>query len=421
MATVDTLIDNFDDNSLDTGKWTATTVTGSTLSETGGEIAITLPASPNTGYSFIESSALDLTSSSAYVQMTTRPAATSGTEQAIQLRLDSSNYLGFRLYPTQLEMSYVVGGSSFATTISRDDRTHVWFRIREFNGFVYWETSGDKSSWTLQRRELAQFNISLVKVRLHAGTWQTVASPGTASFDNFNSDATPLVNTAEGQPDGTTLTAANSGGGSGDSFATVTVTGSLAVTYSTDMSMYGTQCYKVVPSSSTALYIRPSTSGAYCGSCQLYIYLPTYADNNQQFVAIYSAGGYYLATLNVNQSGSIRVNNRAGTNLHASAASTMPTSQWVRIDVAVMAGSGTTDGRIVAQASTMNSFTPFWSFDSGYTTNTGTDTIAEYRIGKLDTTPNIALFYLDQLAWRSGMIAFIGPPTTTASSAWLTA
>ena len=421
MAKVDTLTDNFDDNSIDNTKWTTgSTGSGSSIAETGGQLVVTLPSGV-VGFSYADSDILDLTSSSVTVECPTRPNATNGTEQALQLRLDASNYLGFKMLPTTIELSHLIAGTQNSTNLSRDDRLQHWFRIRETGGTVYWETSPDRTNWTIQRSEAAAFDLSSVKVRLHGGCWQAVASPGTAAFDNFNLESPTFRNTAEGQANATALTAANSGGGSGNAFSTVTVTGSLAVTYSTDMSMFGAQSYKVVPNASTALYIRPTTSGAYTGACQMYLYLPTYANTNQLFLAIYNSTGSHPARLSIDATGTVRISNLAGSNVHVSSAGTIPTGQWARLDLSAQVGSGTTDGRIIAQASLLNSFTPFWSYDSGYTTNTGTDTLAEYRFGKLDTTPNIALFYMDGLAWRNNMINFIPPESSSPGITWFTA
>ncbi len=421
MPKLNTLTDNFDDNSLDTGKWTAgTSGSGASSAETGGQFVATLPTS-SVGYAYIDSGTFDLSSSSITVELPVKPATTSGTEQALQLRFNSNNYIGYKVQSTILEMNHVIGGTLNTTTIPRDDAPQRWLRLSEDSGTIYWHTSPDGNTWTLQRTDTVSFDITSVKVRLHGGTWTSVASPGTAAFDNvnINLDDLPIYrNTAEGQSSGTTLTAANSGGGSGDAFDTVTVSGSLSVTYSSDMSMFGTQSYKVEPASSTALYIRPSISGAYAAGMQMYLYLPTYASTNQLFCAILSSGGAYSARMSINQEGRVIIANYAGSNVLISPTDLVPIGQWLRLDLATQVGSTTSNGRIVAQLSYTNSFTPFWSYDSGYATNTGTSALSEFRFGKLDTAPSISLFYMDNLAWRSGSIDFIPPESSAPQVAW---
>ena len=423
MAKVATLTDNFDDNSINSTLWVTQIDAGSSIAETGGQIVLTPPSSPATGGVLINSqNSFDLTGSTCTVEVVQALTTSANTSQMFWGQNGTAQImLAFQLTNASLDLWYVSGGTPDIISIPRNDRQQRWWRFRESSGTVYWEVSPNRATWTTLRTIATPSGANQLQVALSAATNAAVTTPGSAIFDNFNTESTIYRNTAEGQPNGTTLTAANSGGGSGDAFATVTTSGTITVTYSTEMSMFGSQSYKVVSSNSSALYIRPSTSGAYCGSSQMYLYLPTYADNNQQFISIYSSGGYYPATLNINQLGAVRINNRVGSNLHTSANGTMPTGQWVRIDLAVEVGSTTTDGRIMAQASLLNSFTPFWSYDSGYTTNTGTDTISEYRFGKLDTVPNIALFYMDNLAWRSGMLDFIPPESSSPGVAWFTA
>lgn len=227
-------------------------------------------------------------------------------------------------------------------------------------------------------------------------------------------------NTAEGQPDGTTLTNLNSGGGSGDAFDTVTVSGTVARTFSNEQKMFGAQSYKIAASATSALYNRVNTADVYSGSAQLYLYLPTYADANQLFVNLRNASAS-IASFNVNQAGTIYISNSAGSNIHISSVGIFPTNQWIRIDLAAIVGTTTANGRIVAQASLLNSFAPFWTYDSGYTTNTGTTSFAEFRFGKLDTAPNIALFYMDDASWRPKLVDFIPGQSSSPGVAWFVA
>lgn len=420
MPKVDSLTDNFDDNSIDNTKWTTgSSGSGSSIAETNGQLVVTLPSNV-TGFSFVDSNTLDLTNSSAIVECPTRPNATNGTEQALQLRLNASNYVGFKLQPNSIEMAYSVGGTPNSTFITRDDRLQHWFKIRESGGTVYWETSPDRTNWTIQRSEAAAFDLSTVKVRLHGGCWQAVASPGTAAFDNFNLESPTFRNTAEGQPNSTTLTAANSGGGSGDAFSVYSTQGTISTTYSTDISMFGTQSYKVVANASSAVYIVSNTSGAYCGSSQMYLYIPAYPSPNQLFLLIYNTANSPTARFTINGNGAVLIGNVSGT-IHTSSAGTIPLNQWVRLDFAVQVGATTSNGRIVGQVSLQNSFTPLWSYDSGYSTNTGTDPLMSYQRGKLDSAPNIPLFYMDHIAWRNNMIDFIPPESSSPGVGWFTA
>lgn len=219
-------------------------------------------------------------------------------------------------------------------------------------------------------------------------------------------------NTSEGQANGTILTAANSGGGSGDAFSTVTSSGTIAYVYSTDNSAFGSTSFKVTPSTSSALYCIASATSTNTGANQMYVYLTGYPSANQLFLNIRTASSN-IAAYNINQNGSLVIQNATGSVIYTSPAGIVSLYQWVRLDMYVEIGATTSSGRIVATASYTNSITPFWGMDTGNTTNTGTTNIAEYRFGKLDTTPNIGTFYFDNCAWDAGAAATIPPQTST--------
>ena len=92
----------------------------------------------------------------------------------------------------------------------------------------------------------------------------------------------------------------------------------------------------------------------------------------------------------------------------------IPVGQWIRMDLSVIVGTTSSNGRVKAQLSYANSFTPFWSYDSGYTINTGTTpfTIA---------SPLFAQGYADNIAWRFNMSDFIPPESSSPSIAWFVA
>jgi len=226
-----------------------------------------------------------------------------------------------------------------------------------------------------------------------------------------------LKNTAEGQPNGTTLTAGNSGGGSGDAFLAGS-TGTLTRTYSNEQAMNGAQSYKLVPttSSSLILYYAPtaSTSGALQGG----IYLTGYPTANQLVFAITISSGTPCAGISINANGAIVFTQRGGGLLNQSANGAVPLNTWVRFDICAFTGATTSNGRAMAQASLGNSPNPFWYYDSGTTANTSTTTFDHYRFGKLDDVPDIATFYIDDLAADNAASNFI-PPTTTNATVWL--
>jgi hypothetical protein len=81
----------------------------------------------------------------------------------------------------------ITGGPQVSVTYSAVN--HVWFRFRIDIGFLLWETSPDKLTWTILRTYgvpswMTQGN--LVFVALNSGYYGAETSPGYAEFDNFN-------------------------------------------------------------------------------------------------------------------------------------------------------------------------------------------------------------------------------------------
>jgi hypothetical protein len=67
--------------------------------------------------------------------------------------------------------------------------SHAWWRIRETSGSVYWETSADGQTWTIQASALTT-NLAFVcgiRPTFFTETWGSgSASPGEARYANFN-------------------------------------------------------------------------------------------------------------------------------------------------------------------------------------------------------------------------------------------
>lgn len=422
IAKTSTLTENFDSGTIDSAKWGIGSGDG-VMAQTSGALTFTL-ASNTSGYSYNtlwSYDSYDLTNSEIIVEIPQKVGSSQGTEQQLILELDSNNNIWFIIDGPMYIYRFKTAGVDADSYLNPYPVTDRWWRIRESSGTIYWEASPDRSNWSVLYSAAVTFAVSALTVTFCSGTWQPIASPGVAKFDNLNLETPTYRNTAEGQTNGTTLSAANSGGGSGDAFDTITTSGTIARTFSTEQSMFGVQSYKIVPSASSAIFCRVNApASSYSASVQMYLYLPAYPDNNQMFMQIRSASAA-VCDFNINQTGVVRIGNAAGSNVTTSGAGAFPTGQWMRLDLSAVIGTTTSNGRINAQLSVANSFTPSWSYSSGATVNTGTAAIAEYRYGKLDTAPAIAPFYFDNTAWRSNMSAFIPAESSTPSIAWFVA
>jgi hypothetical protein len=196
---VSSLIDNFDDNSLDTAKWTSFNDPNVTVSEVRGRLEIAPPANA-TGYGGISSvNIYDLTGSSAYLRLVQKLNAGAGPETVYWLGPDSNNWVGFFLADNEIHAGYNVAGTrTLANPTIYSPSTHAWLRVRESGGTTYWETAPDTASnppvstdWVAFYSLANPIAVTSVIARIEGGTWAAVADPGTAIFDGFNAKLSP--------------------------------------------------------------------------------------------------------------------------------------------------------------------------------------------------------------------------------------
>jgi hypothetical protein len=97
-----------------------------------------------------------------------------------------SHYVGFFQRSGMLLAQSRTGGAEtdVGTTYSATD--HLWWRIRESGGTVFWETSPNGTSWTIRRMGASPIALTRIVVDLSADNGSGAASPGQIQFDDFN-------------------------------------------------------------------------------------------------------------------------------------------------------------------------------------------------------------------------------------------
>ncbi|MEW5855146.1 MAG: hypothetical protein AB2A00_40595 [Myxococcota bacterium] len=83
---------------------------------------------------------------------------------------------------------FVLDSPSLVAVEPYDPPAHAWWRLRREGGLVSWETSADGVNWTPFHAE-PDFLGPDVMVYLGVGTYEPVADPGYAIFDNINGPA----------------------------------------------------------------------------------------------------------------------------------------------------------------------------------------------------------------------------------------
>jgi hypothetical protein len=205
------LIDNFDDNAIDPAKWIYNTIQGAIYagpSAWDATVAVIernqrLEISPRSnvggdhynGYVFANS--WNLTNARASVEV--RQTAVSSADTNLAVCLNATNFYMISVELGQLRFEQVLNGSRSTTSVAYNATQHRFWRIRhEFAGdLIVFETSADGQTWNVGRTLTRQIAISSLRAEISAGTWQAIASPGMAIFDNFrlesNTPESPLA------------------------------------------------------------------------------------------------------------------------------------------------------------------------------------------------------------------------------------
>jgi hypothetical protein len=211
-AKVETLFDDFNDNSRDTGKWNL----GSSNTSDDNASVTTLeqntrleiqPLDSTAGLNFYGYKSVDLFSligSQAFVECP-QTGSSSGNNTQITLMsgaTDGDNKVAIEIDGGTIYFRYR-GTSNSDETLTYSSTDHRWLRIRHENssGNVLWETSPEGAVWTTRRTvaastiEAAGVDLTALRAHLQAGTWQSVSSPVATYFDNFN-----IVQADDNQP-----------------------------------------------------------------------------------------------------------------------------------------------------------------------------------------------------------------------------
>jgi hypothetical protein len=190
MAKAHLLVDNFNDDTIDTVKWTAYAApapAAERIRETNGRIEIQ-PASGATGYSGLGANApVDLTGSQLVVELVQALPVRVAGEAYLTASKDGSNWINMAVWDGVIGVTRKVAGTlSHPCTLPYVPERHRWLRLREEAGTTYWETSPDGDAWEVLYSQANPFILTALMPDFGAGIWDPTPSPGTAIFDNFN-------------------------------------------------------------------------------------------------------------------------------------------------------------------------------------------------------------------------------------------
>ncbi|MCA1579188.1 MAG: hypothetical protein LC794_17705 [Acidobacteria bacterium] len=187
--TTPTFYDDFNDNSLDSGKWhIGEAASPAVVSEQNQQLRITLPASTAT-YNGIGSNALyDMRGGTVQVELVQSVSQAGWVENFLYLESDAQNYFMIQTGGGSLLMRARTNGSNDQLVIPYDAAAHRYWRIRHNlnTNSVSFETSPDGAIWTSRKTVTAGFSLTAIRLVLLAGAWGTGnAAPGAAIYNDF--------------------------------------------------------------------------------------------------------------------------------------------------------------------------------------------------------------------------------------------
>jgi hypothetical protein len=201
-AAITSISDNFNDNSISTTLWNTYTASSGSISETGGQIAITLAASTSGSWAGLHSKAMyDLTGRRTLVKI---PQGTSGGNTWFDLTLsveqlpivDNFFSIGINYGTNELEALYTLGGTNYIiSTTAYSSTTHTWVALRESGGTIYFEYSSDGKNWTTFTTHAVWTEIPVTNLYVVLDDYEFNGSstPGTHYFDSYNISPTKSI------------------------------------------------------------------------------------------------------------------------------------------------------------------------------------------------------------------------------------
>lgn len=206
-----------------------------------------------------------------------------------------------------------------------------------------------------------------------------------------------LANTAEGGSNGTTVTTANSGAGSGDAWSAITGTGGTVI-FDTTHPAHGSLGYKIVNAASTAKYVQWTITADTAPHVRFYYYLaanpPSGAATNL-FRFMNSTTNVLI--MRVSSTGVIDFTDVSGSSVAASGAGAWPLNENVRVEIDLVCNA--TTGSFTARFYHQDGTTPFLTLTaSNLNTSTQVDGL---RFGVINAAGSATTMWFDTVAYDS--------------------
>jgi hypothetical protein len=196
MAKAHTLVDNFNDNTLDTSVWVAVP-NADTARETNGRVEMRPPSNQGAVVMYSTgTTTYDLTDSEVFVELV-RATTNAATRIGLTVLAGTTGYVSIWVFNGRLEaLQWANSTFTILRSIAYDPAAHRWLRLSEQAGITRWEVSADGREWTVIYQ--APDPIALTAVELRFGlSVAAYPAPGVVIFDNFNAQNTSLSRRVE--------------------------------------------------------------------------------------------------------------------------------------------------------------------------------------------------------------------------------
>jgi len=188
-AKTETLIDAFDQVTLNTSKWLQFTGGSATFTydATGAQVNFPASSTSSTDGDISSTKVFDLTASYAQMHVITVPSAATSADAELRLKLDGTSWLRWVYEGGTLFAQYRAGGGiTTVSSVAYNSSTHAYWRIREASGTVYWDTSTDGASWSNFTSVATPIGITALTTLIAGTCFQNETSPGAFKWNNYN-------------------------------------------------------------------------------------------------------------------------------------------------------------------------------------------------------------------------------------------
>jgi hypothetical protein len=225
--------------------------------------------------------------------------------------------------------------------------------------------------------------------------------------------------TFESSTNGTALTAALSWANPTGAAVVVSGTGAAAI-ISTTHAAHGTRAGKFTCGSTSGACYAQKTISSTSLALSMSIWIDT-LPSSDNYIFWGGVGSSQRFSVELTATGALEFIDDTNTNRWNASVSTspgtIPTGQWVRVELFVTMGATTGTYRLVAYSG--DSTTPLTGLDSGTRTtqNTGPDTYDTIRYGaKCSTNTNTGVLYIDDFDYNETATGLIGPYIDTLAT-----